>query len=76
MPSPFPETYEEWTHCITVECGLSLTPAFIAERLATWRNERSEETVRFRKLYGDEHWHSVVAWFERAEAEVGRQQKA
>ncbi|MEM1435921.1 MAG: hypothetical protein AAGG11_17820 [Pseudomonadota bacterium] len=76
MPGPFPETYDEWRHCITVECGIPLTQAFITERLATWRNERSEETTRFRKLYGDGHWRSVVSWFERAEAEVGSAQQA
>ena len=40
-----PHTYDQWRHCITVECGLALTPVSIAERLAVWRNAQSEETL-------------------------------
>ena len=65
-----PETYEQWRHCITVECGIPLTPEFVAARLAAWRNEDREETTRFRRLYGDQHWQSVISWFERAESEL------
>ena len=69
MPTPFPETYAQWHHCITVECRIPLTPAFVAQRLTVWRNAQSEEAVRFRRLYGEAHWRSVVGWFERAERE-------
>ncbi len=65
-----PETYEHWHHCITVECGTPLTPEYITERLATWRDEKTEETLRFRKLYGDAHWRSMIGWFKRAAAEA------
>ena len=65
-----PETYEHWHHCITVECGIPLTSEYIAERLQVWRDESAGETTRFRQLYGDAHWRSVIAWFERAEAEL------
>lgn len=64
-----PRTYDQWQHCITVECGLALTPAFVAERLTVWRNAQSEETLRFRRLYGDQHWQAVTAWFEQAGSE-------
>ena len=70
MPTPFPQNYEQWRHCITVECGIPLTPAFVAERLAVWRNEQLQETQRFRKLFGDEYWQAVIVWFEQAEREV------
>ena len=69
MPTPFPETYEQWHYCITVECGIALTPSFLAQRLAVWRNAHLEETVRFRRLYGDAHWRSVIEWFGRASNE-------
>ena len=72
MPTPFPENYEQWHHCITVECGIPLTPEFIAERLAIWRNEQLEETRRFRSLYGEDYLEAVIGWFEQAEREVGR----
>ncbi len=64
-----PQTYAQWHHCITVECGIALTKTFVEQRLTTWRNSQSEESVRFRRLYGDRHWQSVIAWFERAERE-------
>lgn len=71
MTTSFPQTYERWRHCITVDCGIAMTPQFIAERLGVWRNAQLEETLRFRRLYGDAHWQSVIAWFERAERELG-----
>ena len=71
MYDTLPATYEQWHYCITVECGIPLTAAFVAQRLKTWRDENAQETVRFRRLYGDAHWRSVIAWFERAQAELG-----
>ena len=71
MNSPFPENYEQWKHCITVECNIPLTPEFVAQRLKVWRDEKLEETARFRKLYGDQHWRAVIGWLEQAEQEVG-----
>ncbi|MCP1714131.1 hypothetical protein J2T36_003366 [Kerstersia gyiorum] len=35
MPALIPRTYEQWHHCIVRECGIPLTTAFIAQRLAT-----------------------------------------
>jgi hypothetical protein len=66
-----PQTYEQWHHCITVECGITLTPDFVSQRLTVWRNEQSEETRRFRRCYGDEHWSTVCGWFERTANELG-----
>ena len=71
MTSPFPETYEQWRHCITVECGIPLTSEFVSQRLAVWRDETTQETERFRKLYGDGYWRTVISWFERAEKALG-----
>jgi hypothetical protein len=34
------------------------------------RSAGAEETRRFRQLYGDGHWKSVLAWFELAEREL------
>lgn len=70
MSSPIPQTYEQWRHCITVECRIPLTPAYVARCLAAWRDPESEETMRFRRLYGDAHWQAVLGWFERAEREL------
>ena len=65
-----PGTYEQWHHCITIECEIPLTSDFVAQRLQSWRNENAQETTRFRRLYGDSHWRTVIGWFERAEAEL------
>ncbi len=70
MSAPFPQNYDEWHHCITVECGIALTSEFVAERLSIWRNAETEETKRFIKLYGEEYLHAVVGWFEVAEREL------
>ncbi len=68
----FPETYEQWRHCITVECGIPLTAEYVAERLAVWRDEQADETKRFRRLYGDGYWRAMIGWFERAEVETAK----
>ena len=70
MQTAFPENYEQWHHCITVECGIPLTTAFVTQRLATWRDTKLDETIRFRRLYGDTHWQSVISWFEHAERKL------
>ena len=72
MSDLIPQNYEEWKYCITVECGIPLTSSYISQRLTVWRNEELEETKRFRKLYGDAHWKSVISWFEQAERETNR----
>ena len=65
-----PQSYEEWLHCITVECSLQLTRPYIDQRLEVWRNDRLEETERFRRLYGDAHLKRVIGWFEQAGTQV------
>ena len=67
-----PTTYAQWHHCITVECGIALTPQYVDERLRVWNDPNCEETQRFRRLYGDTHWQHVRAWFQQvAPVEVG-----
>ena len=66
----YPQTYDQWHHCITVECGIVLSLPFVTERLAIWRDTQSDETLRFRRLYGDEHWQAVCRWFEQAAIEL------
>ena len=29
-----PQSYEQWRHCIEVECGIALTEPFVTQRLA------------------------------------------
>jgi hypothetical protein len=65
-----PGTYAEWRHCIERECKIELSANFIAERLATLRDESSEERNRFTRRYGDGHLKQVIGWFERALQEI------
>ncbi len=67
MTTPMiPETYDQWRHCIAVECGIALTRAFAEERLAVWSNPRADETRRFQQLYGAAHTERVRQWFGQA----------
>jgi len=62
-----PNTYEEWRHCIIVECGLELTPDYISERISALQNNGDYYTQQFVKLYGQEHHQKVLAWFAQAQ---------
>ena len=62
-----PKTYEQWQHCIVVECGLELSPQYITQRLSTLKNDREQSTKQFIKLYGKEYHEQVVAWFAQAQ---------
>lgn len=61
-----PKTYQQWYRCITEECGIPLTQAFIASRLAVLESQDHQETRRFVSLYGQPHLNSVVQWFKKA----------
>lgn len=68
MKTPFiPNNYDQWHHCITVECGLDLTPAYICERILALKNDKDYYTQQFVKLYGKEYLDQTVGWFLQAE---------
>ena len=66
-----PQSYDQWVHCITVKCGISLTSDYAARRLKELRDERDVRTKKFRELYGEEHWRRTISWFERSLKENG-----
>jgi len=66
----FPSDYASWRYCIGVKCSLVLTPEFIQARIAVFSDPNLEETQRFAKLYGQPYMEQVLAWFQRAAAEV------
>jgi hypothetical protein len=73
MPTdPILDSYAAWKHCITVECRIPLTRAFVEQRLAVWQNPKLEETQRFRRCYGDAHWQRVAGWFQQSLAELNQ----
>ena len=64
--SIIPTNYEEWRHCIIVECGLELTPAYIDGRIAALNDDRDYYTQQFVKLYGQPYLQQVLNWFNQA----------
>jgi hypothetical protein len=65
-----PDSYQAWRHCITVGCGIALTPAYVGARLTALRDRSAAETRRFAELYGEAHLGRVIGWFERARLEL------
>lgn len=64
--SIIPKTYEEWRHCITVHCGLELTPEYINERIAALSDEKDFSTKQFTRKYGREYLDQTLSWFKQA----------
>ncbi|WP_087026358.1 hypothetical protein [Thaumasiovibrio subtropicus] len=65
-----PSNYQEWKHCITVECGLELTPDYISQRIEALQTPNDHYTKQFTRLYGEQYLAQVLAWFKQARAEV------
>jgi len=66
--SPVPETYAAWRHCIEVDCGVALTPAFVTARLEALADQRDPHTRRFVAQWGEAHRQRVLGWLETAKA--------
>ena len=66
MQGPIPQNYDEWHHCITVECGITLTLKFVDERIASMQDASDFRTKQFAQLYGQQHQQNVLAWFQQA----------
>ena len=62
--------YDDWKHCITVLCGIPLTPAFVEGRLAALRDPADLKTQKFIATWGEDHHERVIGWFEQAEREL------
>ena len=63
-------TYDDWKHCITVLCGVPLTPAYVEERLTALRDPADYGTQRFISTWGEDHLQRVIGWFEQAKREL------
>ena len=61
-----PKNYQEWQHCIIVECGLELTPSFVEKRITSLQNTSEHYTQQFLRLYGQQHYEKVLGWFIQA----------
>lgn len=64
-PHPvIPRNDAEWRRCIEVDCGIALTPEFVAMRIEALTRSESEEARRFASLYGRDHLQRVIGWFQ------------
>lgn len=66
MNDVIPNTYAEWRYCIEEKCGIPLTLDFVSSRIESLQCASSENTKKFCKLYGEDYWRQVIAWFEQA----------
>ncbi|MDB6454234.1 hypothetical protein [Falsirhodobacter sp. 20TX0035] len=61
-----PQTYADWRHCITVACGIPLTPAYIRARIDALEDPRDDHTRRFVERWGRAHHERTLGWFREA----------
>lgn len=64
------KTYDDWKQCITVLCGIPLTPAYVEQRLTALRDPADYGTQKFVATWGEDHLARVIGWFEKAEREL------
>lgn len=64
--NPIPQSYEEWVHCITVKCGLELTPEYIEKRISALQNMADFKTKQYIDTYGNQYHQLVLSWFIQA----------
>ncbi|MEO0393219.1 MAG: hypothetical protein AAF213_08225 [Pseudomonadota bacterium] len=70
--SIIPTTYAEWEHCITVTCGVPLTPEYVAERIAALENHQDVHTQKYIEQWGKEQHARSLAWFKEAQAKLSK----
>ena len=66
-----PSNYQEWKNCITQDCKIELSNSFIEQRLLILKNSDTEETLKFKELYGENHLINIITWYETAIHELG-----
>jgi hypothetical protein len=73
MSKPFvPQSYEQWKHCIEVDCGIKLTPQYVEDRIASLEDPTDHYTTQFMKVWGPDQLANVKAWFLVAQRESQR----
>ena len=70
MKDLVPQDYAAWRHCIEVDCGITLTPAWIEQRITALQDDRDHHTRRFVELWGSAHHEQVIGWFRQALTEL------
>lgn len=57
-----PSNYAEWYDCIQNKCGIQVTKEFTEKRLAVYNDNNHPDTIKFQKLYGQEHLNNIINW--------------
>ncbi|MEM7765941.1 MAG: hypothetical protein AAF253_00465 [Pseudomonadota bacterium] len=61
-----PQNFDEWKHCITVQCGIPLTPSFVETRIKALEDEKDYRTRKFIETWGQAHHAKTLEWFREA----------
>jgi hypothetical protein len=62
-----PQSFDGWYRCITVDCGISLSASYIAERIRVLSDSRHPETRKFVARYGEAHTQRILSWFQQVQ---------
>lgn len=65
-----PKNYEEWEDCITVKCGIPLTPDYIAGRITSLEDRGDFHTEKFIACWGAAHHARTLGWFREAQSRI------
>ena len=72
---PFvPRNYDEWKHCITQKCSISLTKKYVQERIIALSNVNNNQTKKFIETWGPSHHERTLGWFQKAAQEIRHKQ--
>ena len=67
-----PTSYEEWEHCITVECKIPLTLEFVEQRIKSLQDNGDFYTQKFIGSWGEAHHAKTLSWFQEAQKRLSQ----
>lgn len=62
-----PKTFEQWQRCITIDCGIELNAAYVAQRIKVLGDSHHQETQKFILHYGQAHAQQILNWFKQVQ---------
>jgi len=65
-----PNTFDEWKHCITVQCGIPLTADFVTGRIEALEDRSDYGTRKFIEQWGEAHHAQTLSWFRKAATQL------
>jgi hypothetical protein len=55
-----PQSFEQWLHCITLECGIKLTKDFVSLSLSELTDRANPHTAQIIEIYGAQHYSNLI----------------